>query len=557
VCDVNSRHFSCSPAHAQLSDLNPLDTHVRQLTVFSTWYPVVKFYALVIGASSLLVACDPPQPLDRVELVSGLPRTTSMQFVDRGTAPEAQIRALIALPIRDSGLLDDDIAALYDPQSPRFRNYLSLGQWLTAYAPTDVDVAAISGWLESSGLHVARVASNRLLIEVTGSAADFDDTFATDLHVLTKIDDDEYVTFGTVHPLFAPADIAGRIESVLVADPAADDSELPAETGSISMAPPPDASALSVEQIARAYGFTSLPATGTGTTIAIVAGAAFKRIDVQSFWTSQGIERGNPLLIETMEPLSTRYTETTLDIEWSGALAPGAELLVFAGPDTHETSLVYTFNAAIADGRAQVVTDSFAHREDVTPRAIRNQYHASARMAAALGITVVAASGDSGEPDVPSSSPLVTSVGGTVLLLDAAGERSDELAWHNSGSGESLSFEAPAWQTVAGKRAVSDVAIAAGPYWMYTFGSWRAARGTSFSAPVFAAMIAVVDSARREAGKPPVGMINRALYTDPAVHTTLRDVVAGETSSYPAQVGWDYPTGWGAPDASALAAVLP
>jgi kumamolisin len=170
---------------------------------------------------------------------------------------------------------------------------------------------------------------------------------------------------------------------------------------------------------------------------------------------------------------------------------------------------------------------------------------------------VVAASGDSGEPDVPSSSPYVTSVGGTILQLDATGTWADEIAWHNSGSGESLSFEAPSWQTVAGKRAVSDVAIAAGPYWMYTFGNWRSARGTSFSSPVFAAMIAVIDHARRDAGKPAVGLVNRALYTNASVQAALRDVVAGETSSYRAAVGWDYPTGWGAPNAAALAEALP
>jgi kumamolisin len=517
----------------------------------------VNFSALVIGASSLLIACDPPQPLDRVELATGLPRVTSPHYVDRGTAPEARIRALIALPIRDGAVLDEEIAALYDPQSARYRNYLSLEQWLAAYAPSDVDVVAISEWLESGGLQVARVAANRLLLEVTGSAADFDERFATDIHALTKIDDDEYVTFGTVHPVFAPADIARRIESIVVADPAADDSPLPAETGSISTEPPPNAAGLVVAQVAHAYGFDSLAATGSGTTIAIVGGAGFKRIDVQSFWRSQGIERSDPMLIETMEPLSTRYTETTLDIEWSGALAPGATILVFAGPDTHETSLVYTFNAAIADGRAQVVNDSFAHREDITPRAIRNQYHASARMAAALGMTVIAAGGDSGEPDVPASSPLVTSVGGTVLTLDTAGTRIDEVAWKSSGSGQSSSFEAPAWQTVAGKRAVSDVAISVGPYWMYSFGLWRAFGGTSFSAPVFSAMIAVVDSARGAAGKPPVGLINRALYTDAAVQAALRDVVGGETASYRAEPGWDYPTGWGTPDASRLAEALP
>ena len=81
----------------------------------------MNFSALVLG-TSLLIACDPPQPLDRVELTTGLPRTTSSNYIDRGRAPEAKLRALVALPLRDSAALDSFIAALYDPQDPSFRN---------------------------------------------------------------------------------------------------------------------------------------------------------------------------------------------------------------------------------------------------------------------------------------------------------------------------------------------------------------------------------------------------------------------------------------------------
>jgi kumamolisin len=182
-------------------------------------------------------------------------------------------------------------------------------------------------------------------------------------------------------------------------------------------------------------------------------------------------------------------------------------------------------------------------------------------MAAALGITVIAAGGDSGEPDVPGSSPLVTSVGGTILELDASGQRLDERACVLSGSGDSLTFDAPTWQAglpIAGKRAVSDVALAGGSrYWVYLFGEWQAYAGTSFSAPVFAGLIAVVNSARAAAGKPAVGFLNSILYTDAALQATFHDVVSGGTALHPAGPGWDYPTGWGAPNAAAFAATIP
>jgi len=281
---------------------------------------------------------------------------------------------------------------------------------------------------------------------------------------------------------------------------------------------------------------------------------------VQSFWQSQGITRSDPVVIETMEPPATRFTETTLDVEWSGGLAPRADLLVFEGPDAHDTSLVYAFNAAIADGRSTVITDSFAHREDVVPRAIREQYDASARMAAALGITVISAGGDSGEPDVPATSPFVTSVGGTVLRLDATGARTSERAWEFSGSGNSRSFARPPWQVVGDgdTRAASDLALASGNgYDTYVFGSWNVFAGTSFASPVFAGLVAVIDSARAGAGKPRVGWLNSILYSNATVQAAFHDVTSGETATHASGSGWDYPTGWGAPDADALERALP
>ena len=98
----------------------------------------MNFSALVIGASSLVVACDPPQPLDRVELVSGLPRVTSVHWVDRGTVPAARVRALIALPIRDSAALEAEIVKLrWDAQEMGFEKLTIKRETMKGYLPTE------------------------------------------------------------------------------------------------------------------------------------------------------------------------------------------------------------------------------------------------------------------------------------------------------------------------------------------------------------------------------------------------------------------------------------
>jgi kumamolisin len=518
----------------------------------------------LVAATLALAACDPPKLKDTVEVPSGMLRSMPFAYDDNGESTRGDgIRAVVALPIRDPEGLDATIAALYDPASPAFRSYLTAAQWMERHGPLPEDVEAVTGWIEGEGLRVARVAKNRLLLEVTGTVEQFNAAFDTVLHDYTKAEDGGFHTFGHHRDLRAPRAIGELLESVVVADRPADTSPLPAEAGNVVNAPP-DTSRLTLATVARAYGIAPLTAQGfdgRGTTIGVVVGAAFKFKDVQSFWRSQGVTRADPEVVVTMEPPATRFTETTLDVEWSGGLAPGAQQIVYEGPDAHETSVVYTFNEAIGDGRASVITDSFAHREDVIPRVIRRQYDASARMAAALGITVIAAGGDSGQADVPGSSPFVTSVGGTVLDVDAAGQRIDERAWSLSGSGDSLTFAVPPWQlglAGADKRACSDVALAGGSrYWVYVFGDWETYAGTSFSAPVFAGLIAVVNSARAAAGKPAVGFLNSTLYTNAAVQGTFFDVVSGGTADHPAGPGWDYPTGWGAPNAAAFAATIP
>jgi kumamolisin len=275
-----------------------------------------------------------------------------------------------------------------------------------------------------------------------------------------------------------------------------------------------------------------------------------------------GIEREDPTFVVTMEPPVTRYREGQLDVEWAGAMAPKADLIVYVGPDARNTSMIYNFNEAIARNEVDVITDSFAHREDSEPRAVGEAYDHAAQMAAALGITVVSASGDSAGPDVPSVSPYVTSVGGSELGM-IENRFVYETAWPYSGSGHSKYFPQPWWQRGlpggGSTRAVADVALNASMgYWYCFLGRMYSNTGTSFSSPVFGAMITVVNGARATEGKPPVGWLNSTMYMNNDVRSTFRDITVGRTlRQNPARHGWDLPTGLGAPDAEGLLRTLP
>lgn len=516
---------------------------------------------------------DPPPELDPtpVPAPDGVPGPMPGVYTDKGPAPESDlIRGLVSFPMRNQAELEERLRDMYTPSSPRFRAYMTPREWMEKHAPTEQDVKIVSDFLVSQGLQVPRVATNRLLLQFIGTVGQFNKAFGAKLHILERkspqAGNDPHDVYGLTEGIQAPQFVTERIHAIVAVDLPAATKPLPGEFGEMPTTPPsPIGRGLTPQQVARAYNADALYEAGfrgQGAKLGVVIGASFRWKDVRGFWTMFGVPRADPRIVQTMEPPSTRYREGTLDVEWASVMAPEAEVVVYMGPDARNTSMIYTFNEAIAQGEVSVITTSFAHREDSEPRAVHEQYSNSAMMAAALGISVMAAGGDSAGVDTPGSSPYVTSVGGTRLVMNGMSV-TRETTWYYSGSGISRTFPTPEWQKgllpIPARRAVADVALNADTGYWYTFlGVTSPNTGTSFAAPIFAGMVAVMNGARASQGKPPVGWLNPHLYTLPAVQETFRDITEGDTEwGYDSGTGWDIPTGWGAPDAEGLLRTLP
>jgi subtilase family serine protease len=337
--------------------------------------------------------------------------------------------------------------------------------------------------------------------------------------------------------------------------------------------------------------------TGTGETIVIVDsfGSPTIRSDLATFDTQFGLPAPPSFKIiqpagavPPYDPTNSDMVgwagETTLDVEWSHSMAPGANILLVETP-VSETEGVAGFpqivqaeNYVIDHHLGQVISQSFGATEQTFPTAqslldLRSAYVNAYRHR----VTVLAASGDSGSTDYanvagtlyytyrvtswPDSDPLVTGVGGTQLSLNAAGQRTaPDRVWNDTynttvnqfivgdngpnplagGGGKSVIFSRPWYQNgvkgvVGNRRGVPDIAMSAacsGPVDVYTsFGGapagWYQYCGTSEATPLFAGIVALADQVAHHS----LGLINPALYFLSAVHAPgLVDITMGNNT---------------------------
>jgi subtilase family serine protease len=286
--------------------------------------------------------------------------------------------------------------------------------------------------------------------------------------------------------------------------------------------------------------------------------------------------------------------ETTLDVEWSHSIAPGASIVLAETPvnETEGTAgfpqIVEAENYAINHHLGGVISQSFAATEETfpTPQSLlrlRSAYVNAFRHR----VTVLAGSGDWGATsysntagtlfythpvvDWPASDPLVTGVGGTELQLNAAGRRTaPDQVWNDTynttvnqfltggngpnpiatGGGVSSIFSRPWYQNgvqgvVGNRRGVPDISMSgacSGPvlnYW--SFGGvtpgWYVVCGTSESGPLFSGIVALADQVAGHS----LGLINPALYYLSAVHAPgLVDVTQGNNTVSFTQNGKSY-----------------
>ncbi len=297
--------------------------------------------------------------------------------------------------------------------------------------------------------------------------------------------------------------------------------------------------------------------------------------------------------------------EAALDLELIAGQAPQAQILDYIdgsnnGAISFAQQLIDVFNQVASDRRVQVLSVSYGTGDGQMTQSEQDAVNNSLRNLAAEGISVFVSSGDCGAysqrlqhiamVSFPASAPYAIAVGGTHLQVTSSNTRASEDVWGDDdgapycqnewGSGGGVSqntdFKRPSWQSGTGVdnqydgltsavftanltpvqapnglRQVPDVAAAAYPNLsIYFQGSWMDVGGTSAAAPIWAAGALLVDQGLQSHSKSLLGGVP-TFYTLANHHGSLQpytDITSGNNLFYPATRGWDYSTGWGAPN---------
>ena len=319
-----------------------------------------------------------------------------------------------------------------------------------------------------------------------------------------------------------------------------------------------------------AYGITSLingGNTGAGQKIGIVVayGSSTIQKDLDKFCSTFGIPSTT---IQIGYPVGTPRQsdsgwamETTLDVEWAHATAPGATIVLEVVPTAALSSLLSGVTAAVNAGASQV-SMSWGSSEFSGEKSFDYVFLPA-------GVSFFCASGDSGAgASWPAASPYVTGVGGTTLNHNTKTGTYSEVAWSGSGGGKSAYESRPSyqngWHTATG-RGIPDVSFVANPNTgvsiCYTSGGkqvWTVVGGTSAGSPQWAGIAALVNARRKTVGKTPISHITTSLYTaaSSAYSADFYDVTSGNDGGYNAGLKYDFVTGLGSPHVAALFSTL-
>jgi hypothetical protein len=442
---------------------------------------------------SALVSLSAGKPL--------LPQTTA----DLGAAsPSTRLERMLLLlePSADQQqALIAELANQQNSSSAEYHHWLTPSAFANSYANSSSDVAAVAAWLQSQGFEVAALPAGRGWIEFSGTVAQVEQAFQTQVDSAATADGTRVVLAESIS---VPAALKPLVHGLVSLDGALSEASLTTPK-TVATAPADLAAETSlgkvealtpqlVAQLLQLNTLHSAGALGAGQSIAIAARSNVRSADITAFRSTFGLSASNlSVILNGTDPGRTAdEAAANLAVSWAGAAAPSAQIVLVPAATTSATDGLDLSLAAIVDQvLAHTITVGYSACEAALGEAHQAFYTALYRQAAAEGIAVIAATGDRGPSacyaagsdalvssgygvNALASTPWNTAVG--VASFGASGPAAGVAAlsaWspanatdpvYAGGGGSSTLYAVPSWQPASAKRlkaTVSDAEVGA------------------------------------------------------------------------------------------------
>jgi subtilase family serine protease len=414
-----------------------------------------SFAGTAILAAILVLTCSTraqersliTQPVDPTHLtrLAGNTHPLALAKYDQGAAPSSLVMNHLFLVLKRSpsqeSALDTLLEQQQDKKSPNYHKWLTPEQYGVQYGASEADVQKIEAWLSSQGFTVNGVSNGRTMIDFSGNAGSVQAAFHTSIHKYLYPNGRMHWANSTDPQI--PTALASAIVGVnrlnnfrpkamshhrgtYLKEMNSNKVHSAGQKGQFTEAGVDECYegntncyVVGPYDFAKIYNVTPLwnaGTTGTGQTIAIVSDSDVVTSDYTQFRSIFGLPA---LTMNRVLPTNTNpgvqnceensdEEEAILDVEWAGAVAPGATIdLVISPTGGHSCTNVagesgfdfggdYSAQYVVDNNTAPILSDSYGECEYGLGTAENAFYNSLWQQAAGEGITVSVASGDSG-----------------------------------------------------------------------------------------------------------------------------------------------------------------
>ncbi len=363
---------------------------------------------------------------NRMTLRGNVHRLARAEF-DRGAVPESQPASHVAIVLKRSDEQETSLRQLLDQQqdksSPNYHKWLTPDQFGKQFGPADSDIQAVTDWLTSRGFSNIKVSPGRTRVEFDGNIGQISSAFQTQVHHffvnnkmhIANVSDPQIpaalspVVAGVVslhdfrpHALSHRLGTFRRNKDTHEVKPLFTFGSCGSSTPCYAVGPGDFA------KIYNAPATISGVAPGTGVTIAIVQDSNINVADVTQFRAMFGLPATPAINVIVNGPdpgsqgpdsATDDEIEADLDVQWAGAVAPGAQIDLVVSQDSESIGMFGTDISAtyIVDNNiAPILSESFGACEASIGSGFEPFYVNLWQQASAQGITAVVSAGDSG-----------------------------------------------------------------------------------------------------------------------------------------------------------------